>query len=154
MYSFVGPCSRGRALRKVIFPEIWLACFLLLRNRRRGINSDSDRGRWLQVGRDSADSILLLYLYNLYLSHMNLRLPQFAVIIGISFLFFSPLGKIRTYRNRVSLYSYTQSWVKKADRNKDSIIYRLVADHCIHSTLPLSFWSGPLPSPLPFMLSD
>ena len=51
--SVVCPRSRGMALSNVIFPKIRLACSLLLRYRRRGLNSNSDKGRLLQVGRDS-----------------------------------------------------------------------------------------------------
>ena len=36
-YLVVGPCPRGRALRNVIFPRIWLACSLLLRIQKERI---------------------------------------------------------------------------------------------------------------------
>ena len=40
-------------------------------------------------------SILFLNLYRLYLSHMNLHLPGIAVIIVISFFYFSTPADIR-----------------------------------------------------------
>ena len=80
-------------------------------------------------------SMLFLNLYSLYLSHINLHLPGIAVIIGISFVFFSTLGNIRSYQNRVSLYSWTQPWVNK--KKARTIRKTCGAVHCILCTLNL-----------------
>ena len=111
-----GPSPRERAMWDDKFPRTRLSCSLLLRIQRRGLNRDSDRWRWLKVGRDSLEISTIFWIWFSTLSpESGTQYGAFVGVVGGDWLPFCNVLKLTFVRSPFRLcwkWSKTENiWV-------------------------------------------